>query len=114
MTAAFEEEIGLCPNCESSLHAACCAWCGKQSTGPYRLTLYCGGACSRAQLHADKISAEIEHGTQIARLTAATRRGLSAIRSLADVTASNGIDMTAQEAAEMQLAVLWIDHKMKR
>ena len=107
-----DDDRALCPNCESSLHAACCCWCGKQSAKPYARGLLCSAACAKEAERADRISAAIERNEQTPRLTAAVRRGLGDIRSLARVTADNGIDMTDQEIAGMNLAIQWLDHQM--
>ena len=107
------EETGLCPNCESSLHAACCCWCGKQAAKPYTRGLLCSAKCANAAARADKLSAAIERNEQTPRLTAAVREGLGAIRSLASVTAANGQDMTDCEVAQMKLAIQWLDHQTR-
>jgi hypothetical protein len=53
----------ICSNCESSLHAWCCARCG----GRYREkkfadndSIYCSGRCERDQLREDQASAVSE------------------------------------------------------
>jgi len=48
------------------------------------------------------------------RLTAATRRGLRAVRSLAQITVDNAIDMTGAELSEMKLAIGWLDKQLAK
>ncbi len=51
---------GLCPNCESSRHGRCCAWCGKIHK-PSRLTYeHCSAKCAREAARADRLSAAME------------------------------------------------------
>lgn len=101
----------ICPNCSSSEHDKCCSRCGtvlKAKRFAAGLD-FCTAKCESAQLYEDKTSAAIENGMQTARLNAATYRGLQAIRSLASMTAENGVDMTGAEVSEMGLAILWLD-----
>lgn len=102
---------GICSNCSSSEHAKCCPRCGTVLKAR-RLSAgldYCTAKCEQTQIREDKLSFSIENGEQAARLNAATARGLNAIRSLAAVTAENGIDMTGAECSEMRLAIQWLD-----
>lgn len=89
----------LCPNCNSSLHARCCGYCGIKYTAAMFKRRgedeFCSAKCERSQHTDNERSRAIEGGVQTARLTAATRRGLCALRSLGDVTADNGQDMSA-------------------
>ena len=105
------DDLGLCPNCSSSNHLKCCPRCG--TVLPARRLArdldYCSAKCEKAQLRDDRTSARIEAGEQKARLNASTRKGLRAIRSLAQVTLDNGIDMTGADCSEMELAIRWLD-----
>ena len=107
---------GICPNCSSSDHEKCCSRCGAVLKVK-RITAgsdFCTSKCEHAQVYEDKLSTAIENGEQTARLNAATYRGLQAIRSLASVTAENGIDMTGAEVSEMRLAIMWLDKHLAK
>ncbi len=50
----------LCPNCESTRHARCCARCGKVHK-PARLHYeHCSAKCTREAAEADRLSDEME------------------------------------------------------
>lgn len=112
-----DDDRDLCSNCSSSLHARCCAYCGSQKFPKKRLVdgvRFCSARCETTQLKQDKLSDALERGYMAMRLNKAVRAGLSAVRSLAQVTAENGVDMTGQECAEMRLAIQWLDQKMAK
>ena len=53
-------QVVLCPNCESSTHTRCCAWCGKLHK-PKRLAYErCSAKCDREAARADRLSAAME------------------------------------------------------
>jgi len=53
----------LCPNCESDVHARCCAWCGKIHKPDRLHQEHCSVKCARAAAHADQLSAAMEESS---------------------------------------------------
>jgi hypothetical protein len=52
--------FALCPNCGSSKHARCCAWCGKIHRSKRLQNEHCSVKCEKAQARADKLSNAME------------------------------------------------------
>jgi len=105
-----------CPNCSQTNHEKCCARCGAVINA-HRLKIgldYCTTKCSAAQEREDRISAAIEANEQTPRLDKSTRQGLQEIRSLADVTLGNGIDMTGEQCSQWRLAIQWLDYQLNK
>lgn len=50
----------LCPNCQSTNHRRCCAWCGKVHPPSREHHEHCTTKCAREAARADRISAAME------------------------------------------------------
>lgn len=105
-----------CPNCSQTNHEKCCARCGSTIRSKRLLAGkdYCTAKCEQQQQYEDRISAAIEANEQTPRLDKSTRAGLHAIRSLADVTLGNGIDMTGADCSRWRLAIQWLDYQLNK
>jgi hypothetical protein len=56
----------------------------------------------------------MESGLAFPRLDTATRAGLGHMRSLADIEATNGIDLSPEDTHKLRLAIAWLDHQLRR
>jgi hypothetical protein len=108
------EDGELCPNCGSGSHARCGAWCAAVHSETRLGREHCSGKCSTAQRRADAVSARMEQGFVAPRLDTATRAGLGHMRSLADIEATNGIDLSPEDTHKLRLAIAWLDHQLDK